>query len=136
MKFDRHRRLRSSKTMRDLVRETHVRKEDLIYPIFVVEQDDIKSEIKSLPGIYQISLNLLHEEIKEAYDLGIRAIMFFGVPNDKDDIDLVHMIIMELFKRHEYLRIYIRIYLLLQILVFVNTQTTDTVALLTIIRMM
>ena len=86
MKFDRHRRLRSSKTMRDLVRETHVRKEDLIYPIFVVEQDDIKSEIKSLPGIYQISLNLLHEEIKEAYDLGIRAIMFFGVPNDKDDI--------------------------------------------------
>ena len=49
MKFDRHRRLRSSKTMRDLVRETHVR--NLIYPIFVVEQDDIKSEIKSLPGI-------------------------------------------------------------------------------------
>ena len=137
MKFDRHRRLRSSKTMRDLVRETHVRKEDLIYPIFVVEQDDIKSEIKSLPGVYQISLNLLHEEIKEAYDLGIRAIMFFGVPNEKMTSDLVHMIIMELFKkRHEYPRIYIRIYLLWQILVFVNTQITDTVALLTIIRMM
>lgn len=45
MKFDRHRRLRSSKTMRDLVRETHVRKEDLIYPIFVVEQDDIKVKL-------------------------------------------------------------------------------------------
>lgn len=86
MKFDRHRRLRSSHTMRDLVRETHVRKEDLIYPIFVVEQDDIKSEIHSLPGVYQISLNLLHEEIKDAYDLGIRAIMFFGVPNNKDDV--------------------------------------------------
>ncbi|WP_390564072.1 porphobilinogen synthase, partial [Staphylococcus pseudintermedius] len=64
--------------------ETHVRKEDLIYPIFVVEKDDVKAEIKSLPGVYQISLNLLHEELKAAYDLGIRAIMFFGIPNEKD----------------------------------------------------
>lgn len=84
MQFDRHRRLRSSKVMRDMVRETHVRKEDLIYPIFVVEKDDAKAEIKSLPGVYQISLNLLHEELKAAYDLGIRAIMFFGIPNEKD----------------------------------------------------
>lgn len=84
MQFDRHRRLRSSKVMRDMVRETHVRKEDLIYPIFVVEKDDVKTEIKSLPGVYQISLNLLHEELKAAYDLGIRAIMFFGIPNAKD----------------------------------------------------
>lgn len=76
MKFDRHRRLRSSATMRDMVRENHVRKEDLIYPIFVVEKDDVKKEIKSLPGVYQISLNLLESELKEAYDLGIRAIMF------------------------------------------------------------
>ncbi|EGQ2846508.1 porphobilinogen synthase [Staphylococcus pseudintermedius] len=84
MQFDRHRRLRSSKVMRDMVRETHVRKKDLIYPIFVVEKDDVKVEIKSLPGVYQISLNLLHEELKAAYDLGIRAIMFFGIPNEKD----------------------------------------------------
>ncbi|MCE5680162.1 porphobilinogen synthase [Staphylococcus pseudintermedius] len=84
MQFDRHRRLRSSKVMRDMVRETHVRKEDLIYPIFVVEKDDVKAEIKSLPGVYQISLNLLHEELKAAYYLGIRAIMFFGIPNEKD----------------------------------------------------
>ncbi|MBM0314182.1 porphobilinogen synthase [Staphylococcus pseudintermedius] len=84
MQFDRHRRLRSSKVMRDMVRETHVRKEDLIYPIFVVEKDDVKAEIKSLPGVHQISLNLLHEELKAAYDLGIRAIMFFGIPNEKD----------------------------------------------------
>ncbi|AVQ32963.1 porphobilinogen synthase [Staphylococcus muscae] len=84
MNFDRHRRLRASHTIRDMVRETHIRKEDLIYPIFVVERDDVKEEIKSLPGIYQISLNLLHEEIKAAYDLGIRAMMFFGIPNEKD----------------------------------------------------
>ena len=45
-----------------------------------------EKEIKSLPGVYQISLNLLESELKEAYDPGIRAIMFFGVPNSKDDI--------------------------------------------------
>ena len=86
MKFDRHRRLRISETMRNLVRENHVRKEDLIYPIFVVEKDNVKSEITSLPGVYQISFNLLDDEINEAYDLGIRAIMFFGVPNAKDEV--------------------------------------------------
>ncbi|WP_436962748.1 porphobilinogen synthase [Staphylococcus shinii] len=86
MQFDRHRRLRSSKSMRSMVRETHIRKEDLIYPIFVVERDNVKEEIKSMPGIYQISLNLLGDEIKEAYDLGIRGIMFFGVPNEKDAV--------------------------------------------------
>lgn len=63
----------------------HLRKEDLIYPIFVVEKDDVKKEIASLPNVYQISLNLLHEEIKEAYDLGIRSFIFFGIPNEKDE---------------------------------------------------
>ena len=65
MKFDRHRRLRKSEFMRDLVRETSLKKEDLIYPIFVVEKDDVKKEIPSMKGIYQISLNLLEEELKE-----------------------------------------------------------------------
>lgn len=85
MEFDRHRRLRVSPTMRAMVRETHLRKEDLIYPIFVVEKDDVKKEIASLPNVYQTSLNLLHEEIKEAYDLGIRSFIFFGIPNEKDE---------------------------------------------------
>ncbi len=84
MQFDRHRRLRSSAVMRDMVRETSVSKKDLIYPIFVIEKDDMKNEITSMPGIFQISLNLLHEELKAAYDLGIRAVMFFGIPNEKD----------------------------------------------------
>ncbi|MCD2478638.1 porphobilinogen synthase [Mammaliicoccus lentus] len=84
MKFDRHRRLRSSQSMRNLVKETYVHKADLIYPIFVIEEDNIKNEITSMPGIYQLSLNLLEEELKEAYDLGVRGIMFFGIPNEKD----------------------------------------------------
>lgn len=86
MSFDRHRRLRINESMRSLVRENHVRKVDLIYPIFVVERDDVKQEIPSMPGIYQISLNHLEEELQEAYDLGIRAVMFFGVPNEKDSV--------------------------------------------------
>ena len=90
-----------------------------------------------MPGVYQISLNLLHEEIKEAYDLGIRAIMFFGVPNEKDDIGSGaydhNGVVQEATRISKNLY---RIYLLWQILVFVNTQITDTVALLTIIRMM
>ena len=84
MKFDRHRRLRSSQSMRNLVKETYVHKADLIYPIFVIEEDNIKNEITSMPGIFQLSLNLLEEELKEAYDLGVRGIMFFGIPNEKD----------------------------------------------------
>lgn len=84
MKFDRHRRLRSSQSMRNMVKETYVHKSDLIYPIFVIEEDNIKNEISSMPGIYQLSLNLLEEELKEAYDLGIRGVMFFGIPNKKD----------------------------------------------------
>ncbi|MCD8770972.1 porphobilinogen synthase [Mammaliicoccus sciuri] len=84
MKFDRHRRLRSSQVMRNMVKETYVHKSDLIYPIFVIEEDNIKNEISSMPGIYQISLNLLEQELKEAYDLGIRGVMFFGIPNEKD----------------------------------------------------
>ncbi|WP_210618706.1 porphobilinogen synthase [Mammaliicoccus lentus] len=84
MKFDRHRRLRSSQSMRNLVKETYVHKADLIYPIFVIEEDNIKNEITSMPGIYQLSLNLLEEELKEAYNLGVRGVMFFGIPNEKD----------------------------------------------------
>ncbi|MEX6217972.1 porphobilinogen synthase [Mammaliicoccus sciuri] len=84
MKFDRHRRLRSSQVMRNMVKETYVHKSDLIYPNFVIEEDKIKNEISSMPGIYQLSLNLLEQELKEAYDLGIRGVMFFGIPNEKD----------------------------------------------------
>lgn len=84
MKFDRHRRLRSSEVMRNMVKETYVHKSDLIYPIFVIEEDNIKNEISSMPGIYQLSLNLLEQELQEAYDLGVRGVMFFGIPNEKD----------------------------------------------------
>lgn len=86
MNFDRHRRLRRTANMRDIVRETHLHKEDLIYPIFVVEKDDVRKEVPSMKGVYQISLNLLEEELDEVADLGIKSVIFFGVPNEKDEV--------------------------------------------------
>jgi porphobilinogen synthase len=71
--------------MRSLVRENHLRADDFIYPMFVIEGENTKNEVPSMPGVYQISLDLLKDEIKEVYELGIKAVMFFGVISDKDE---------------------------------------------------
>ncbi|WP_411841921.1 porphobilinogen synthase [Salinicoccus sp. HZC-1] len=84
MNFDRHRRMRRTAYMRDMVRETKVTKEDLIYPIFVVEADDVRKEVPSMKGVFQVSLNLLEKELEEVKELGIKSVIFFGIPNEKD----------------------------------------------------
>lgn len=84
MNFDRHRRMRRTAYMRDMVRETKVAKEDLIYPIFVVEADDVRKEVPSMKGVFQVSLNLLENELEEVEKLGIKSVIFFGIPNEKD----------------------------------------------------
>lgn len=85
LNFKRHRRLRSSAAMRAMVRENQVSTDDLIYPLFVIEGEDIKNEISSMPGIYQLSLDNLMEEIREVKSLGIRAVLLFGIPKEKDE---------------------------------------------------
>ncbi|WP_152654767.1 porphobilinogen synthase [Oceanobacillus sp. CFH 90083] len=84
--FDRHRRLRSSASMRALVQETHLRVTDFIYPIFVIEGEDIRNEVPSMPGVYQLSFDHLLTEVEEAYQLGIRSLILFGVVAEKDEI--------------------------------------------------
>ena len=84
--FKRHRRLRASQAMRALVRETAVTVDDLIYPLFIVEGENIKKEVASMPGVFQISLDHLENEMEEIKNLGIRAVMLFGVPNEKDEV--------------------------------------------------
>jgi porphobilinogen synthase len=84
--FDRHRRLRQSANLRAMVRETHLHVDDLIYPIFVVEEKGVKREIPSMPGIYQFSLDLLNEEMDEVVQLGIKSVIVFGVPAEKDEV--------------------------------------------------
>ncbi|KPN16102.1 delta-aminolevulinic acid dehydratase [Bacillus australimaris] len=86
MKFNRHRRLRTSAGMRELVRETFLRPTDLIYPIFFVEGENVRKEVASMPGVYHISVDLVKEEIQELVDLGIKSIIVFGVPDHKDHV--------------------------------------------------
>ncbi|HLS65752.1 MAG TPA: porphobilinogen synthase [Pseudogracilibacillus sp.] len=84
--FKRHRRLRSSEAMRQLVRETVLTVDDFIYPLFITEGDNVKNEVPSMPGVYQLSLDQLEKEIIVIDELGIKAVMLFGVPHEKDDV--------------------------------------------------
>ena len=81
----RPRRLRSTANVRALVRETHLNKSGLVYPIFVVEGEGIKSEISSLKDCYHYSVDMLDDEIKELKSLGINSVMLFGIPELKDE---------------------------------------------------
>ncbi|PLR68311.1 MULTISPECIES: porphobilinogen synthase [Bacillaceae] len=85
LQFSRHRRLRSTNSMRSIVRETHLHAEDFIYPIFVVEGEKKRNEVKSMPGVEQISLDYLNAEMQEVTDLGIKSVIVFGVPDEKDE---------------------------------------------------
>lgn len=80
----RMRRLRSSKSMRALVRETHLRTEKLIYPFFIVEGSGIRKPISSMPGIFQQSVDNLLVELDSAAQEGISSILLFGIPAEKD----------------------------------------------------
>ena len=82
----RPRRLRATQAIRDLVHETDLHVSDLIYPVFVVEGENIKEEIPSMPGIYHYSLDRFEEHLKEIADCGVRSIIFFGVPDHKDEV--------------------------------------------------
>jgi porphobilinogen synthase len=82
----RPRRLRRTTSLRSMVQETHLTVNDLIYPIFVMEGENQKEEISSMPGCYRYSLDLLLKEVAEVYALGINAIALFPViPFEKKD---------------------------------------------------
>ncbi|MGM0920975.1 MAG: porphobilinogen synthase [Bacillota bacterium] len=86
LQFTRHRRLRTTSSMRSIVRETHLHAEDFIYPIFVIEGEKKRNEVKSMPGVEQISLDYLNAEMQEVSDLGIKSVIVFGVPDEKDEV--------------------------------------------------
>ncbi|MGE5432958.1 MAG: porphobilinogen synthase, partial [Syntrophomonadaceae bacterium] len=79
------RRLRYNPVLRDMVRETHLNKSDLIYPLFVVHGENIKHEIKSMPGVYQMSVDVAVKECQEVAQMGIPAVLLFGIPEHKDE---------------------------------------------------
>ncbi|MDQ3167896.1 MAG: porphobilinogen synthase, partial [Chloroflexota bacterium] len=84
--FDRTRRLRRSPALRRFVRETALRPEDFVYPLFITEETGARREITSMPGQFQISLDHLAAEIEEVASLGIGAVLLFGLPARKDAI--------------------------------------------------
>ncbi len=83
--MDRMRRLRMNGTLRDMVRENHVRVDELIYPVFVAEGENICRPVESMPGICQYSLDRLPEELDRTVDAGVRAVLLFGIPAHKDE---------------------------------------------------
>jgi porphobilinogen synthase len=82
----RPRRLRKNENIRSLVRETILTVDDLIYPLFVCEGKGVKQEIRSMPEVYRFSLDQLIEEVKQVVELGIKAVLLFGIPDKKDEV--------------------------------------------------
>lgn len=80
----RPRRLRQSESIRRMVRETTVTANDMIYPLFAVPGESFAKEVSSMPGVYQLSVDNIVAEAKEVWELGIPAVILFGVPADKD----------------------------------------------------
>ena len=82
--FARTRRLRASEALRGLVRETRVDPASFIYPLFVVEGRGVREPIGSMPGQFRLSTDMLAAEAAELSELGVRAVLLFGVPDHKD----------------------------------------------------
>ena len=79
------RRLRSTAAMRSLVRETHLRPEALIYPLFLCEGEGIRREITSMPGVFNLSVDEALKEIEDCAKLGLGGVLLFGIPSEKDE---------------------------------------------------
>jgi len=84
--FQRFRRTRLNKHLRSLVRETHVHVEDFIYPLFVRSGEGIKTEVASMPGVFQMSIDEILKECRELQSLGIYSVILFGIPDVKDSV--------------------------------------------------
>ena len=82
----RQRRLRGTAAIRDLVRETKLSPDDFVQPYFIVHGESVRKPIESLPGQFQLSVDELIKEAEEAFALGIKAVILFGIPKDKDSI--------------------------------------------------
>ena len=83
----RPRRLRSNAVLREMVRETVLRTQDLIYPLFVVSDlEPVRREIASMPGVYQFSVDELRKEAEAVAEAGVSAVILFGLPDSKDEM--------------------------------------------------
>lgn len=84
--INRLRRLRQNRQLRSMFSETVLTKNDFIFPLFVVPGKNVKNEISSMPGIFQLSIDNAVKECEEVYKLGIPAVILFGIPESKDEV--------------------------------------------------
>ncbi len=82
----RPRRLRRTEALRAMVRETELSVKHLVYPMFIVPGRGVREEVSSMPGVFRFSVDLAAEEAKEVFDLGIPAVILFGIPEKKDEV--------------------------------------------------
>lgn len=82
----RPRRLRANETIRSMVRENHIRLENLIYPMFVMPGEKQRVEVASMPGVYNFSLDEFVIALKDIVELGVPAVLLFGIPESKDSV--------------------------------------------------
>jgi len=80
------RRLRRTAGMRDMLRETRLSPQNLVYPLFVCPGEGVRKEVRSMPGVFNLSVDEAVREAEETYRLGIPAIILFGLPEKKDEI--------------------------------------------------
>src|SRR5580698_10474794 len=84
--IDRPRRLRRTEAMRSFVRETRLSPEGFIYPLFVCPGEGVRKEVRSMPGVFNLSVDELVKEAAIVKSLGIPAVILFGLPENKDEI--------------------------------------------------
>ena len=80
------RRLRGSEPLRNLARETRLSPKEFVYPMFVTHGHGVREAIEPMPGCYQMSLDVMSEEVDEVASLGIPAVLIFGLPAEKDPL--------------------------------------------------
>src|SRR5512147_2866111 len=84
--LDRPRRLRRTEALRTLVRETVLSPDDLMWPLFVVPGEKVRNPVKSMPGVFQLSVDELVAEAQAGYEAGVRSVILFGIPETKDAV--------------------------------------------------
>jgi porphobilinogen synthase len=83
---DRLRRLRRTETLRTLVRETRLTPESLVYPLFICPGSGVRKEVRSMPGVFNLSVDEAVKEVQEARALGVLSVILFGLPEEKDEV--------------------------------------------------
>src|SRR5215475_5904578 len=80
------RRLRRTEALRSMVRETRLTPEAFVYPLFVCPGEGVRKEVRSMPGVFNLSVDEAVKEARETFSLGVPAVILFGLPEKKDDV--------------------------------------------------